>query len=301
MCRTTKSSNVNVRTSMGGLRETDFPFRTLSVDFIGPMIMSKKQNQYIFVVVDNFTKFVCLKPMRVAKAEHVTNFLENEVFLKYGVCENLICDNGVQFASKELNNLMQKYQSNLKFTPFYFPQANPCEIANKSIVNAIRSYVTQHQDQRVWDAEISAIVCALNCHIHTTTNMSPFYALYGHEMILNGGEYAQIVDVNDKSNEDLTEKHTTIRNSIREHLYRAYREIEKTINKRAGDRIIDMKKETYLKNMKQSNAGERYSKKLGLKYIPVNIVKKVGENTFIVSDKNGKILGKYHSSLLMQR
>lgn len=301
ICRTTKPSNVNVRTNMGKRRETDFPFRTLSVDFIGPMTMSKKQNQYIFVVIDNFTKFVCLKPMRVAKAEHVTRFLEDEVFLKYGVCENLICDNGVQFASKELNNLMNKYHSTLRFTPFYFPQANPCEIANKSIVNAIRSYVVQHEDQRVWDAEISAIVCALNCNIHTATNMSPFHALYGHEMILKGSEYAQIVDVNNNHCDDIIEKHATIRNSIREHLYMAYREIERTLSKKSGGRTIDLEKETYLKNMKLSNAGERYSKKLGPKYIPVKIVKQVGENTFIISDKNDKILGKYHSSLLMQR
>lgn len=86
-CRTSKSSNANVHTLMGKRRETDFPFRTLAVDFIGPVTTSKKQNQYILVVIDNFSKFICLKPMRAAKAIHVTQFLEDEVFLKYGVCE----------------------------------------------------------------------------------------------------------------------------------------------------------------------------------------------------------------------
>lgn len=301
ICRVTKSSNVNVSTQMGQRRETDFPFRTLSADFVGPVTMSKKQNQYLFVVIDNFTKYVCIKPMRAAKADNVTKFLEDEVFLKYGVCEKLICDNGVQFASKELARLMNKYNAKLKFTPFYYPQANPCEIANKSIVNAIRCYVSQNENQRIWDAEIAAITCALNCHVHTSTDMSPYYALHGHDMMLSGTDYCRIIDVNDTCENDLNDRHVVIRQRIRECLYKAYTQIERTNNKRAGTRLIDLSKDTYLKNMKQSNAGERYSKKLGNKYVPVNIVKQIGTNTFMVADKEGKVLGRYHSSLLMQR
>lgn len=301
ICRTTKSSNVNTNTQMGHRRETDFPFRTLSVDFVGPMTMSKQRNQYLLVVIDNFTKYVCLKPMRTATAANVVRFLEEEVFLKYGVCEQLICDNGVQFASKELANLMKKYNSELRFTPFYFPQSNPCEIANKAIVNAIRSYVTQHDSQRIWDAELPAILCALNCHVHTSTNMTPYFALHGHNMILNGKDYAKIIDVNDECEENMNDKLSAIRHMVREHLFKAYVNIERTVNKRAGTRMIDMNKDTYLKNTKLSNAGERYSKKLGDKYIPVRISKQVGENTYLISDKNGKLLGKYHASMLMQR
>lgn len=301
ICRTTKSTNVNVHTKMGNRRETDFPFRTLSTDFIGPVTMSKRQNQYIFVVIDNFSKYVCLKPMRAAKAEHVVKFLEDEVFLKYGVCETLICDNGVQFASKELANLMRKYSAQLKFTPFYYPQANPCEIANKSIVNAIRAYVVEQESQRVWDAEISAITCALNCHIHTSTNMAPYFSLHGHDMMLKGTDYAKIIDVNESYECEVNDRHAVIRQHIREHLFKAYQRIEKTNNKKAGGREIDLAKSTYLKNMKLSNAGERYSKKLGRKYVPVDIVKKIGENTYIVADKGGKMLGTYHASMLMQR
>lgn len=301
ICRTTKPSNINTNSQMGQRRETNFPFRTLSTDFIGPMTMSKKQNRFLLVVIDNFTKFVCLKPMRMAKAENVTKFLEEEVFLRYGVCENLICDNGVQFASKALTKLMEKYNSNLRFTPFYYPQANPCEIANKSIINAIRSYVIQQDNQRNWDAELSAIACALNSHVHTSTNMSPFFAFFGHEIILNGNQYAKVLDVNDVFEEDKSDKMVIIRHSIREHLFRAYLNIEKAINKRAGKREIDITKDTYLRQMKLSNAGEGYSKKLGEKYIPVTIVEKIGENTFKIADKKGKTLGIYHSSLLMQR
>lgn len=58
ICRTTKSSNENVYISNGSCRATDFPFRSLSCDFIGPLTMKKLQKQYLFVVVDNFSKYL---------------------------------------------------------------------------------------------------------------------------------------------------------------------------------------------------------------------------------------------------
>lgn len=302
VCRTTKSININTSTSMGDRRETNVPFRLLAADFVGPVTMSKKQNQYLFVVVDTFTKYVWIRPLRTAKSEHIIKFIEEEIFSKFGVCERFICDNGAQFISKIFKEFMQKYGVNICFTPFYYPQANPCERSNKTIMNAIRAYVTSQPDQRTWDEEIVLITCALNNHIHTATEMSPHFAIFGRDMILNGKEYAQIVDPNishDPSTHE--ERIRVVHNLIGEHLYKAHERIVKTHNVGAGTREIDLAKDTYLKNMKQSNAGERYSKKLDIKYIPVNIVEKIGSNTFIVADEKGKILGKYHASLLMQK
>lgn len=148
ICRTTKATNINTHTTAGSRRATDQPFRILAIDFVGPMTMSKNRNQYLFVVTDLFTKFVFGKPLRDAKTDHVLKFLEREVFLKYGVPEKLICDNGVQFTSKNFREFMNKFEIQLYFTPYYYPQANPCEIANKTIVNAIRAYIAKQPDQR---------------------------------------------------------------------------------------------------------------------------------------------------------
>ncbi|RYX87722.1 hypothetical protein EON73_00740, partial [bacterium] len=302
ICRTTKASNVNTHTEMGNRRETDFPFRVLAADFVGPMTMSKKQNQHLFVVVDLFTKYVWIKPLRVAKSEHIIKFLQEDVFHKFGVCERFICDNGVQFTSKDFQQFMTKFGTQICYTPYYYPRANPCEIANKTIVNAIRAYVAQMPDQRTWDAEISTIACAINNHIHTSIDFSPYFSIHGHKMILNGQEYIRIVDVNnDSENETHEDRMYVIRKQMSEHLLKAHERIMKTHNKIAGSRQIDLNKETYLKNQKLSNAGDRYSKKLGLKYIPVKIVKKLGSNTFLISDESGKVLGKYHASFLMQK
>lgn len=305
ICRTTKSTNSNNNTLMGKRRETDFPFRVLASDFVGPMTMSKKQNQYLFVVIDLFTKFVWLKPLRTAKTEHIVKFIEDEIFLKYGVCERFICDNGVQFASNDFKDFMTRYSVQIDFTPFYYPQANPCEIANKTIVNAIRSYVSEKPDQRTWDADLSALTCAINNHAHVATDISPYFSIHAHIMVLKGTDYVALIDSNAESSNnaqgEMVDKHSVVWQSVREHLLKAFNRVMKINNKKAGNKPFDLSKDTYLRNQKLSNASERYSKKLGLKYIPVDIIEQVGTNTFIVADKKGKILGKYHSSLLMQR
>lgn len=124
-------------------------------------------------------------------------------------------------------------------------------------------------------------------------------ALHGRAMITKGGEYSRIIDPNgmNESGDTHTEKTKVIRNMICEQLLKAHERISHTINNVAGTREIDLSKNTYLRNMKLPNAGERYSKKLGLKYLPVTIV----EDTYMVAAENGKIMGKFHSSLLIQR
>lgn len=126
ICRTTKATNINTNSVTGKRRESDFPFRVFSSDFIGPLTMSKKQNQYLFVVIDMFTKFVWIKPLRTAKADHIIRFVEEEIFLKYGVCETFICDNGAQFVAKEFKKFMESYGTIISYTPYYYPKANPC-------------------------------------------------------------------------------------------------------------------------------------------------------------------------------
>lgn len=170
-------------------------------------------------------------------------------------------------------------------------------------MNAIRAYVATQIDQRTWDADLNSITCVLNNHVHTSTDLSLFMAVHGRMMITNGKEYGSVIDPNGMNESDDThsDKMKVIRNLIREHLNKAFERISNIVNNRAGTRLIDPSKDTYLRNMKLSNAGERYSKKLGVKYLPVNIIRKVGRDTYLIADKDNKLLGKFHSSLLMQR
>jgi hypothetical protein len=51
------------------------PLERIFIDFVGPIVRSRKGNIAILVVLDGFLKFVCLYPVRAITSEVVKNCL----------------------------------------------------------------------------------------------------------------------------------------------------------------------------------------------------------------------------------
>ena len=194
---------------------------------------------------------------------------------------------------------MERYKVNLRFTPLYHPQANPCEIANKAIVNAIRTYVVQQENQKTWDEKLAHITHALNSTVHLSTELSPNFIVFGRNININGEDYKKIVDVNSRegTNED---RNDNIIKYVRENLYKSYLKSMENHNRKSNARELDLKKKAYLVNQKLSSAAEGYSKKLGRKYIPIVLKEKVGSGSYLVANEEGKELGIFHAKLIVQ-
>lgn len=64
---------------------------------MGPFPRSSKGNSYLLVIGDWFTKYTLPYPMRQATAKSIVKFIENQVFLVFGVPQFIICDNGIQY------------------------------------------------------------------------------------------------------------------------------------------------------------------------------------------------------------
>lgn len=71
---------------------------TYHVDHLGPLPSTSKFYNYIFVIVDAFTKFVWIYPVRTTKSEEVIKKLEfqSEVF---GSPTRIVSDRGPAFTS----------------------------------------------------------------------------------------------------------------------------------------------------------------------------------------------------------
>lgn len=54
----------------------------LGIDIMGPFPKSNKLHEYLLVVVDYFTKWVELFPLRSAKASHIAKILIDEIFTR---------------------------------------------------------------------------------------------------------------------------------------------------------------------------------------------------------------------------
>lgn len=109
VAKNVNQKNALSRAPMGNFFEVKRHFQKLFIDFLGPYTRSADGNSYIFIVVDQFSKFVFLEPMRVANSKNVTRFLENRIFTIFSVPEIIVSDNASQFTSKEFTDFLLKH------------------------------------------------------------------------------------------------------------------------------------------------------------------------------------------------
>jgi hypothetical protein len=71
------------------------PFHTVHVDHLGPFPKSSEGWSYLFLLIDAFTKFIFIRPVRSTKSTHVIRELQ-EMIPIFGVPNRLICDPSLQ-------------------------------------------------------------------------------------------------------------------------------------------------------------------------------------------------------------
>lgn len=304
VCKETKAPNVTLRPPMGSQIKADRPWQRLYIDFLGPYPRSKAGNTTLFIVLDQFTKFVMLKPMRKASATAVTKFLEEDIFNLFGVPESIWSDNGVQFTSKEFRGLVEKFGIKHIRTATHSPQSNASERVNRSILAAIRSYVAT--DQQNWDANISAISGALRNNVHEATGYTPHYLVFGKHFIQHGSCYRLLRELEALPESDIdvlpeTEFRLLVEERVRKSLDAAYERHRSAYNSRSRNITFVPGQEIYRRNFQLSNFAKGVNAKLGKQWSKARIVRQIGNSMYELEDLSGKGISlPYHAKDLKQ-
>lgn len=235
--------------------------------------------------------------MREATTSNVVQFLVQEIFRKFGVPETIHTDNGAQFTAKGFREMIETFKINHMQTAPYSPQSNASERVNQSVLAAIRAYL--NEDHREWDTYLTEIECALRSSIHSSTGVTPFFALFGYEMYTSGSDYKlarKLQSLCDHQINELGRKERLeiIRDKIEKNLHEAYERSAKRYNQRA--RIVKFipGQEAYRKNHILSDFGKNINAKFCRKYLKCRIVKPIGSNMYEIEDMQGKPLGTCH-------
>ena len=297
-CKSNKPYNQVSRPPMGGETLTDRPFQRLFIDFLGPYPRSKSGNSYVFIVLDHMSKFVFLKPMIKANAQNVVKFLIAEIFHKFGVPESILSDNGVQFISKQFSAMMENYGVRHLKTPVRSPQANASERVNQSVLAAIRTYLDGNHTE--WDLHLSEIECALRSAVHSATGVSPYFTLFGQNMILHGSMYKlarQLEALND-SEISLLPKNLRLellRSKVKDNLHNAYEKGAKVYNTRTKEIRYLPGQEVFRKNYVQSDFSRNINAKLCPKYVKCRILRAYNNSRYDLEDLKGNFVGTFHA------
>lgn len=304
ICKETKAPNIILRPPMGDQFPVCAPWQRLYVDLLGPYPRSKSGNVSLLIVLDQFSKFVLLKPLKKATASEIGSFLESEVFHVFGVPESILTDNGGQFLSHLLNSFLHRYGVRHIETATHSPQANASERANRSILAAIRSYIGN--DHQNWDVHISSIASALRTAVHQSTGFSPFFLNFGRHPVLHGSNHELqkklgALPVGLISTLPPPDFQSILFDQVESRLRHSRETQERNYNIRS--RFVEFRpgQEVYRRNFVQSNFKKMFNAKLAKKFIKCRIVKKIGTVMYQLEDiKGNPIEMKYHAKDLRQ-
>lgn len=282
---------------MGAEKKVRFPWQVISVDLMGPLPKSSKGHSYLLVVSDWFTKYTLLHPLRKATAASVVRYLEDQVFLVYGIPQYVICDNGTQLISTLFKNLVKEYRSKIWYTAKYHAQANFVERSNRTIGAAIRSYI--QKDHKYWDRNISKIGFALRTAKHEVTGYSPAFLNFGRVLPATGDYYGNIsFDELQQGNptcyaQDLG-KLREIYHDVQAKLNMAYKRNAHYYNLRKRDVEFFVGDKVWKKNKVLSDAAQNFAQKLAPRYVLCTIRKKISKLVYTLENEDGSDVGNWH-------
>ncbi|XP_053698543.1 uncharacterized protein LOC128745494 [Sabethes cyaneus] len=222
------------------------------------------------------------------------------IFLLFGVPEIILTDNGTQFTSKGFRELLAEFNVNHWLTPAYHPQVNNTERVNRVITTAIRATIKQHKD---WADDLQTIACAIRSAVHESTKYTPYFVVFGREMISDGQEYTRIREQaeTDKSrDEPVRGRRQKLFDEIKDQLAKAYDRHKKQYNLRSNpDCPTYTTGETVLKrNFELSDKAKGFCSKLAPKFELAVVRKILGKHCYELEDQNGKRLGVFYGNHL---
>jgi len=171
---------------------TKAPMEVLAMDFVGPLPPSNG-HRYLFVVVDLFSRYPFVYPLKDMKTSRVIDCLK-QIFCQVGFPDAVLSDQGSQFESFEFRNFLDTYQIKKLRTNAYHPQGNGCcERLNSTIKKLMKSYVIEKNLSFFsWFLSLNSVLFSYRTTQHSSTGHRPVDLFYG----FNVKSYLPKIEVN---------------------------------------------------------------------------------------------------------
>lgn len=177
-CEVCQKSKFPVRKLVGTLNPilAEYPGQLVTVDYYGPLPEGRGKVAYVFVVIDSFSKFVRLYPLRRAQAKiSATKMIED--YCKFMKVETVLSDHGTQFTSKTWQDLLKRNCIKPTLSSIRHPASNPTERVMKELSRLFRTYT--HHSHRGWPNHLGNIETLFNNTPHISTGYTPNEILFG--------------------------------------------------------------------------------------------------------------------------
>ena len=159
-----------------------FPFQRIGIDIAGPLPTSKNGFKYILGVIDYFSKYPMLVPLKSTDSVSIAKALFDRWISVFGCPYQIHSDGGPNISSNCIKEICNRLGIIKTTSTPYHPKSNGLiERLFRTAKEALRAVLYNCSKQN-WPEKIPAIELALRSVKQSTTNYSPFEILFGKEM-----------------------------------------------------------------------------------------------------------------------
>jgi len=295
-CQRSKASNQQPAGLLHPLPIPEERFSTVTMDFIGPLQLTKGGHNMIITVVDKLSKRVYFIPSNTnATAARVASLFFDHVVRFQGLPTTIISDRDTRFTSIFWKALWAQLGTTLRFSTAFHPQTDgQTERMNRVVEDIyLRAFVSFKQDN--WDQYLTTAELAYNNSKHASTGFSPFFLTYGQHPRL---PVTAAIDTTSEPAENMLEKLYTAIDTAHSNLKQAQQsqkhyadQHRRDISYSIGDRVL----------LKTDNLrSDHPAPKLAPKYIgPFVITAKINDVAYALQlPDNMRFHNKFHISKL---
>lgn len=258
------------------------------VDICGPFPISRGNYQFIFIMIDGFTKLVKLYPLRRATTKIILNVITKKYLPEVGHMRTILSDWGTQFKGKLWKDTLNSLNIKTYKSATYHPQSNLAERPLREVGRILRAYC--HTNHVSWINYLETVESCLNEAHHDSIGMTPFEAFWDERP-------RRVIEEMVKFPEDQGNPISSLEreDKIRGRLYKRARErkkkhdekLRKIIKYEIGDKVL-------IKNRQLPSGENKIMKKLLVLYNGPFVVTKIKNvNGYEVSSET-RIIGTYN-------
>jgi hypothetical protein len=142
--------------------------------------MSRTCHDYLYVMVDRFSKMCILMPCKKqVTTKQTTQLFFANVWVHFGLPTSIVSDRDSRFLGKFWSSLWELMDTKLKKSIAFHPQTDgQTEVVNRTMVHFLRGYCSKHP--KLWDEQLHYVQHAYNHAMHSSTQRYPFETCLGY-------------------------------------------------------------------------------------------------------------------------